>query len=108
MNKKIRLDVYLLSKGLVNSRQIAQRYILAGKVKDKNGKILDKPGQQVFIESEINLSASPQFVSRGGEKLSMAFKQFPLNVRDKICMDVGISTGAVSYTHLTLPTIYSV
>ena len=93
MNKKIRLDVYLTSKGLVNSRQIAQRYILAGKVKDKNGKILDKPGQQVFIESEINLSASPQFVSRGGEKLSMAFKEFPLNVRDRICMDVGISTG---------------
>ena len=93
MNKKIRLDVYLTSKGLVNSRQIAQRYILAGKVKDKNGKILDKPGQQVFIESEINLSASPQFVSRGGEKLSRAFKEFPLNVRDRICMDVGISTG---------------
>ncbi len=93
MNKKIRLDVYLTSKGLVNSRQIAQRYILAGKVKDKNGKILDKPGQQVFIESEINLSASPQFVSRGGEKLSMAFKEFPINVRDRICMDVGISTG---------------
>ncbi len=93
MNKKIRLDVYLISKGLVNSRQIAQRYILAGKVKDKNGKILDKPGQQVFIESEINLSASPQFVSRGGEKLSMAFQEFPLDVSDRICMDVGISTG---------------
>ena len=93
MNKKIRLDVYLTSKGLVSSRQIAQRYILAGKVKDKNGKILDKPGQQVFLESEINLSVSPQFVSRGGEKLSMAFKEFPINIRDRVCMDVGISTG---------------
>ena len=93
MNKKIRLDVYLTSKGLVNSRQIAQRYILAGKVKDKNGKILDKPGQQVSIESEINISVSPQFVSRGGDKLSMAFKKFPINVRDRVCMDVGISTG---------------
>jgi len=93
MTKKIRLDIYLTSKGLVNSRQLAQRYILAGKVKDKNGKILDKPGQKVFIESEINLSASPQFVSRGGEKLSMAFKKFPINVIDRVCMDVGISTG---------------
>jgi len=93
MHKKIRLDIYLISKGLVNSRQIAQRYILAGKVKDNNGKILDKPGQQVSIESEINISLSPQFVSRGGEKLSMAFKKFPINVRGKICMDVGISTG---------------
>ena len=93
MNKKIRLDVYLTSKGLLNSRQIAQRYILAGKVKDKNGKILDKPGQQVSIESEINISIPPQFVSRGGEKLSMAFQKFPINVRDRVCMDVGISTG---------------
>ena len=93
MNKKIRLDIYLTNKGLVNSRQVAQRYILAGKVKDKNGKILDKPGQQVSIESEINVSVSPQFVSRGGEKLAMAFKKFPINVRDRVCMDVGISTG---------------
>jgi len=93
MSKKIRLDVYLTSKGLVNSRQKAQRYILAGKVKDKNGKILDKPGQQVLFESEINISLSPQFVSRGGEKLSMAFKKFPINVKDRVCMDVGISTG---------------
>ena len=93
MNKKIRLDVYLTTKGFVNSRQIAQRYILAGKVKDKNGKILDKPGQQVSIESEIKIAVSPQFVSRGGEKLSMAFKKFSLNVRNRVCMDVGISTG---------------
>ena len=93
MSKKIRLDIYLTSKGLVDSRQKAQRYILAGKVKDKNGKILDKPGQQVLLESEINISLSPQFVSRGGEKLSMAFKKFPINVTDRVCMDVGISTG---------------
>ena len=93
MHKKIRLDIYLTKKGLVNSRQMAQRYILAGKVKDRNGKILDKPGHQVFIESEINISLSPQFVSRGGEKLSMAFKKFPINVSDRVCMDVGISTG---------------
>ena len=93
MNNKVRLDVYLTSKGLVPSRQVAQRYILAGKVKDKNGKILDKPGHQVLIQSEINISVSPQFVSRGGEKLSLAFKEFPINVRNRVCMDVGISTG---------------
>ena len=45
--KKKRLDVHLLTKGLVESRQQAQRLILAGKVRDVTGKIFDKPGQQV-------------------------------------------------------------
>ena len=93
MNKKIRLDIFLFSKGLVDSRQKAQRIILAGKVKDKNGKILDKPGQEIFLESEVTISAEPKYVSRGGEKLSEAFQQFPLEVKNRICLDAGISTG---------------
>ena len=93
MNKKIRLDVYLLLKGLVESRQKGQRLILAGKVKDKYGKILDKPGQKVSSESEINLLSDPKFVSRGGEKLLEAFDKFPICVQDKVCLDAGISTG---------------
>ncbi len=93
MNKKIRLDVYLLLKGLVDSRQKGQRLILAGKVKDKYGKVLDKPGQQVLSESEITVLSEPKFVSRGGEKLFAAFEEFPINVKDKICLDAGISTG---------------
>ncbi len=93
MNKKIRLDVLLFTRGLVDSRQKAQRIILAGKVKDKNGKILDKPGQEIHQESEVNISSEPKFVSRGGEKLSEAFKRFPLDVKNRICLDVGISTG---------------
>ena len=49
MSKKIRLDIFLLNKGFVDSRQKAQRLILAGKVKDNNGKILDKPGQEISV-----------------------------------------------------------
>ena len=93
MSKKSRLDLYLLTKGLVESRHKAQRIILAGKVKDLNGKILDKPGQQVLIDSEVQIQSEPRFVSRGGEKLLAAFEKFELNVKDRVCIDAGISTG---------------
>tara|TARA_Y100001978_G_C23659215_1_gene417725 strand:- start:349 stop:1164 length:816 start_codon:yes stop_codon:yes gene_type:complete len=93
MNKKIRLDNFLFSKGLVESRQKAQRIILAGKVKDINGKILDKPGQEIFLDAQVTITAEPKFVSRGGDKLFEAFKKFPLNVNNRICLDAGISTG---------------
>ena len=93
MKKKIRLDVYLFIKGFSESRQKAQRMILAGKVKDIHGKVLDKPGQEILIDSQINISAEPKFVSRGGEKLLEAFKRFPLNVTNRVCIDAGISTG---------------
>ena len=93
MNKKIRLDLYLVTKDFVDSRQKAQRLILAGKVKDKSGKILDKPGQLILIDSEIKVLAEPKFVSRGGDKLLEAFKKFPIDVKNRICLDAGISTG---------------
>ena len=49
MIKKSRLDLYLIYKGLCETRQKAQGLILAGKVKDINGKIFDKPGQQLSL-----------------------------------------------------------
>ena len=93
MIKKSRLDLYLLNKGLCETRQKAQGLILAGKVKDINGKILDKPGQAVLIGSEFFIESEPLFVSRGGEKLLEAFNQLEIKVEDKICLDAGISTG---------------
>jgi len=93
MRKKIRLDIFLFTKGFVDSRQKAQRIILAGKVKDNSGKILDKPGQEISPEAQIIISAQPKYVSRGGDKLSEAFQKFSLNVKDRICLDAGISTG---------------
>tara|TARA_Y100001978_G_C23699173_1_gene439644 strand:+ start:2336 stop:3151 length:816 start_codon:yes stop_codon:yes gene_type:complete len=93
MKKKIRLDFYLLEQGFANTRQKAQRLILAGKVQDINGRILDKPGQQIFSDSQLKISKGPKFVSRGGDKLSHAFKIFPLNVNERVCLDAGISTG---------------
>ena len=80
MIKKSRLDLYLLYKGLCDTRHKAQGLILAGKVKDINGKIFDKPGQQVLIGTEFIIESEPQFVSRGGEKLLEVFKKLNINV----------------------------
>jgi len=93
MIKKSRLDLYLFNKGLCETRQKAQGLILAGKVRDINGKVLDKPGQQVLIGAEFFIDSEPKFVSRGGEKLKEAFKRLEINVKDKVCLDAGISTG---------------
>ena len=93
MIKKSRLDLYLLNQGLCETRQKAQGLILAGKVRDVNGRVFDKPGQQVLIGSEFFIDSEPMFVSRGGEKLLEAFKRLEIKVKDKICIDAGISTG---------------
>ena len=93
MIKKSRLDLYLLKSGLCETRQKAQGLILAGKVRDINGKVWDKPGQQVLIGSEFFIDSEPLFVSRGGEKLLEAFKKLKINVKDRVCIDAGISTG---------------
>ena len=82
MSKKSRLDLHLLTKGLVKTRQEAQRLIRAGKVKTINGKILDKPGQEVLKDLEIEVTQPLKYVSRGGEKLAGAFNQFPLDVNN--------------------------
>ena len=93
MTKKSRLDLHLLTKGLVKSRQEAQKLIRAGKVKTTNGQILDKPGQEVLKDLEIEVTQPLRYVSRGGEKLAEAFNQFPIEIKNRVCLDAGISTG---------------
>ncbi len=93
MTKKHRLDVHLLTKGLAESREKAQKLIRAGKVRDLAGNIFDKPGQQVFKELELKVECDPRFVSRGGEKLEAALEQFPIRISGRVCLDAGISTG---------------
>ncbi len=93
MTKKSRLDLHMLTKGLVKSRQEAHRLIRAGKVKTINGQILDKPGQEVLKDLEIEVTQPLKYVSRGGEKLAEAFNKFPLDIKNRVCLDAGISTG---------------
>jgi 23S rRNA (cytidine1920-2'-O)/16S rRNA (cytidine1409-2'-O)-methyltransferase len=90
---KQRLDTLLVQKGLVQSREAARRFIMAGQVY-VDGQKCDKPGQAVSEEKEVELRGEKEpFVSRGGHKLEKALAVFPLTLQDKLCMDIGASTG---------------
>jgi 23S rRNA (cytidine1920-2'-O)/16S rRNA (cytidine1409-2'-O)-methyltransferase len=91
---KVRLDQLLVQRGLVASREKAQRLILAGAVR-VNGDVAGKPGHTVPDEPETVLAvAEPErFVGRGGLKLEKAFEAFGMNAAGRICLDVGASTG---------------
>jgi len=90
---KERLDKVLFSKGLVKSREMARALIMEGKVYVDGNKIT-KAGFPVNEDSDISLQAADlPYVSRGGLKLEAAIKYFNIDVKDKIIMDVGSSTG---------------
>ncbi|GAB1420176.1 TlyA family RNA methyltransferase [Anaerolineales bacterium] len=92
MTEKQRLDLLLYQKGLAESREKARAMIMAAEIK-VNGQLIDKPGTKVALDAEIMLKVKPRFVSRGGEKLAGALKDFNYDVAGKICADVGASTG---------------
>ncbi len=92
MPTKPRLDALLVSRGLVESRNQAQRLIMAGQVR-VNGQVALKPGQKVPPDARLEVARPPRFVSRGGEKLAAALQAFPIAVGGKVCADVGASTG---------------
>ncbi len=92
-NDKIRLDLLLVQRGLVESREKAKRMIMAGLV-EANNHISDKPGHLIPVSSEISLKKpSLPYVSRGGLKLEAALDRFLVEVKGKILLDVGASTG---------------
>ncbi|MCB9435814.1 MAG: TlyA family RNA methyltransferase [Anaerolineales bacterium] len=90
--EKQRLDVLVHEQGLAPSREMAQRYILAGEV-TVDGVLQTKPGTKVSTTAEIVLKQAAPFVSRGGEKLEGALATFGLDVKGWCCADVGASTG---------------
>lgn len=93
MKKKERIDKLLAELGHYESREKAKRAVMAGLVYIDEVKI-DKPGTEVAINSNIILKDSgPKYVSRGGLKLEKAIKNYGLDLSDKICMDIGASTG---------------
>ena len=90
--KKVRLDQLVVSRGLVESRELARRMILAGEVR-VSGQTATKAGHMFPEDAELSLAARPRFVSRGGEKLEGAFAHFGFSVEGLDCLDVGASTG---------------
>lgn len=89
---KQRLDMYLVEQGLCATRQQAQRCIRAGEVK-VNETVIDKPGTPIKDDAVVVLKQKSPYVSRGGEKLAKALKEFGVEVKGRICLDGGISTG---------------
>lgn len=92
MPEKQRLDILLHERGLAESRAKAQGMIMAGEV-FVNQVMVDKPGTRFADDVVITVKAMPQYVSRGGDKLAGALKDFHFDVTGRICADVGASTG---------------
>src|SRR6266536_1064257 len=89
----IRLDQLLLQRGLVPSRERAQALVIEGKVLVDGQKIV-KSGTSVAAECQIRLLGEDlKYVSRGGLKLERALEHWKIDVRGKICLDIGASTG---------------
>ena len=91
--KKQRLDVLLVEKGLAPSREKAKAIIMAGIVY-VDGNKEDKAGTTFPENAVIEVKGKTlPYVSRGGLKLEKAMQKFPITLDGKVCMDVGSSTG---------------
>lgn len=89
---KRRLDQLLVERGLAESRERAKALILAGKVA-VDGRKVDKAGHAVPADAAIEVAEPLRYVSRGGYKLERALDHFRIDVRGKVCLDIGASTG---------------
>jgi 23S rRNA (cytidine1920-2'-O)/16S rRNA (cytidine1409-2'-O)-methyltransferase len=86
------VDRLLLERGLAESRERARALIMAGVV-SAAGRRLDKPGALIPKDTELKVSEPLRYVSRGGLKLEAALAAFDVDVRGKVAIDVGASTG---------------
>ena len=92
MGKRERLDLLLLERQLVESREEGRRRILAGEVL-VNDQAVTKAGAFVELGARIHLKPTPRYVSRGGFKLEKALREFAISVEGKTTLDIGASTG---------------
>ena len=92
MGKRQRLDLLLLERGLVDSREDGRRKILAGDVL-VNDQAATKAGSLIDTGAAIRLKPSSRYVSRGGLKLEKALSEFAIDVTGKTALDVGASSG---------------
>jgi 23S rRNA (cytidine1920-2'-O)/16S rRNA (cytidine1409-2'-O)-methyltransferase len=94
--KRERIDKLLVERGLAESRTKAQAIVMAGAVLANEQRIA-KPSDLIPTDAEIRVKGSEdpaaRYVGRGGLKLEAALREFQLDVRDAVCLDVGASTG---------------
>jgi len=92
--QKGRLDALLATRGVYDSRSRAAAAVMAGEVRvGPQRTVASKSGMLVAPDVEIEVSAGRRYVSRGGQKLERALATFGVGVRDRLCLDVGASTG---------------
>ena len=89
---KKRVDLLLVERGLIGSRQKAQAVIMAGLVYSGERRC-DKPGLALEETVPLEVRGQPRYVSRGGLKLEKAMQSFPITLTDKVAADIGASTG---------------
>jgi 23S rRNA (cytidine1920-2'-O)/16S rRNA (cytidine1409-2'-O)-methyltransferase len=98
--EKLRLDLLLVERGIFPTRNRARSEIMAGNV-FVDGKKSDKPGQNISSHAEVEIRKdSNPYVSRGGLKLKKALEEFKIDLKNKIALDLGASTGG--FTHCML------
>lgn len=91
--KKERLDLLLVEKGIITSREKAKACIMEGKVY-VDGQKVDKAGEKVSLSADIEYRGETlKYVSRGGLKLEKAMNAYNISLENKVCMDIGASTG---------------
>ncbi|WP_038056315.1 TlyA family RNA methyltransferase [Thermus amyloliquefaciens] len=88
----MRLDRYLVAEGLAESREKAQRLIRSGQVKVA-GRVVTKPAYPVKEGVQVEVLSPERYVGRGAYKLLGALEAFPIEVKDKVALDIGASTG---------------
>jgi 23S rRNA (cytidine1920-2'-O)/16S rRNA (cytidine1409-2'-O)-methyltransferase len=92
-SKKMRLDLLLVERGLFETREQAQRALMAGAV-EVDGRRVDKAGTAVATSARLEvLGPREPFVSRAGRKLAAALDHFAIDPRGRVCLDVGAGTG---------------
>jgi 23S rRNA (cytidine1920-2'-O)/16S rRNA (cytidine1409-2'-O)-methyltransferase len=94
MATRSRLDALLVDRGLFETRSRAAAAVIAGDVRlGDDGRRADKPGQMVAPDVPLAVAEGPQYVSRGGVKLANALDAFGVDPAERLCLDVGASTG---------------
>ncbi|MCM3599645.1 TlyA family RNA methyltransferase [Robertmurraya korlensis] len=92
-SKKERIDVLLVERGLIETREKAKRAIMAGLVYSNENR-LDKPGEKISSDLPLTIKGNVMpYVSRGGLKLEKALNEFDVQVEGKVLLDIGASTG---------------
>src|SRR5437660_12684614 len=92
MPKRIRIDNLLVERGFFESRERAQRAIMAGEVR-VGDHVFAKAAELIELDAPISVVQPPQFASRGALKLDGSLDHFRIDVRDKVALDIGASTG---------------